>query len=205
MFATAKNEKKYAPSKDMLVFGIDEVGRGPLAGPITVAGVILGGSINWERYNISDSKQCTKKKRDTLSPIITKNAQFFSIMCVSVEYINTYGIVAAFKKGIEHVVKKLYSTLGNKNIVVLIDGSPIQCALPYTYRCVVKGDETCISIAAASIIAKVHRDKYMKKIHVSYPGYHWNTNKGYGTKAHREAITSLGITPHHRVQFIHTR
>lgn len=203
-FATFEPEKKFAFSQIGRILGIDEVGRGPIAGPLTVAGVVLGNQFDWMLLGICDSKLCTKKQLQTLSVQIKENAVKSTFCHVSVERINKHGIVNAFKFGVETVVTNILKSVPNMFEHVLIDGTSYTFKIQKPYSCIPKGDLRCISIAAASIIAKVERDAYMDTVSKNYPLYEWKKNKGYGTKTHKEAIKSFGITRYHRLQFTRT-
>jgi ribonuclease HII len=173
--------------------GVDEAGRGPWAGPVVAAAVVL----NSESVlaGINDSKQLTPAKRDALYDTIRETAQV-GVGIVSVDEIDKLNILqATFLAMIQAV-----GELGISPHTVLVDGK-ICPKLPHRTIAVVGGDGKCPSIAAASIIAKVTRDRIMVELGASFPGYGWSANKGYGTREHAEAIAELGITPHHRRSF----
>jgi ribonuclease HII len=198
-------------SKNTYVIGIDEVGRGCLAGPVHVGGVCFGmPSTPLQKdlllLKINDSKQCTKMKRTALSPTIKEKAVAWSIHSSPVEEINTKGIVYAIEHAAFNVVTDIMAGLpASSSVIVFTDTLPVK-ALKSIKNCpqepIHKGDCTSISIAAASIIAKVERDSIMDTFHTQFPVYDWDTNKGYATKAHREAIRMHGATPLHRSLFL---
>ncbi len=176
------------------VCGVDEVGRGPWAGPVTAAAVIL------DPANIpaglNDSKKLTMARREALFAKIMASADV-SVASASVQEIDRINILQATFLAMRCAI----AGLGAKPHFALIDGNKIPPDLPCQARAVVKGDSHSLSIAAASIIAKVTRDRLMCELAAAYPGYGWETNMGYGTKAHQEGLARLGITPHHRVSF----
>lgn len=179
-----------------MVAGVDEVGRGPLAGPVVAAAVIL--NPNAMPDGLDDSKKLTAKKRAVLYDHIIHKAVAWSVAEVSVQEIDQLNILQAALKAMRLSVNDLSVAPD----AILVDGNmdpQFNPAVPT--RTVVKGDARSLSIAAASIIAKVYRDRLMQKLDRDYPGYGWDTNAGYGSKAHRNAIIALGITPHHRRSF----
>lgn len=180
------------------VCGIDEVGRGPLAGPVVTACAYIPieklGHPVWKAVN--DSKKLSPAKRDYLFEII-KDQCVFGLAEASAEEIDALNIHHATLLA----MKRAYESIAAQNVTLaLIDGK-FAPALPCKTQTVVKGDATSLSIAAASIIAKVTRDRYMLKLHEEFPHYGWNTNAGYGTATHMDGIARHGITPHHRKSF----
>lgn len=177
-----------------VIAGVDEVGRGPLAGPVTAAAVIL------DPLNIpdgmNDSKKLSAKKREGLFDQIMATAQV-SIVHVSVEEIDEINILQASLVGMVRAV----DGLGQRPDHVLIDGNKIPKGLTIPATAVVKGDAKSLSIAAASIVAKITRDHLMHELANQFPGYGWEKNAGYPTKIHQEALVKLGVTPHHRRSF----
>lgn len=175
------------------IAGVDEVGRGPWAGPVTACAVIL------DPQNIptglNDSKKLTAKQREFLYPQIMETA-LVSICHVEVDEIDAINILQATFRAMERAVAQL-----PKPDHILIDGNKIPPNLPAPATCVIKGDSKSVSIAAASIVAKVTRDKLMLDLSKSCPGYGWETNAGYGTKMHQLGLQNLGVTPHHRRSF----
>ena len=173
--------------------GVDEAGRGPLAGPVFAAAVVLPCDVIID--GINDSKKLSEKKREKLYDEICEKALSYSIASVDEKEIDEINILQATFKAMRNAV----AGLSIKPDYVLIDGnkSPgIEC------ETVVKGDSKSMSIAAASILAKVSRDRYIVKLSEKYPGYGFEKHKGYGTKAHYDAIEKLGICPIHRKTFL---
>jgi ribonuclease HII len=176
----------------LFVVGVDEVGRGPLAGPVTACAVRL----NPERIppGLADSKQLTATRRETLCAQIMAQAQV-SIAHASVEEIDTLNILRASHLAMERAVAALTADHA------LIDGNLIPRGLACRATALVKGDARCLSIAAASIVAKVTRDRIMVDLAQQHPGYGWEANAGYPTKSHLQALQTLGVTPWHRRSF----
>jgi ribonuclease HII len=175
--------------------GCDEAGRGPLAGPVFAAAVILPKDFHHPLLN--DSKKMTEKARETLRPIIEKEATAWAVEMVSAEEIDTINILNASITGMQRAVRRLEV----KPEYLLIDGNRFKPFDVYEYQCVVKGDAKFASIAAASVLAKTYRDEYMRKLAQEYPQYGWDRNMGYPTKEHIAAIIEHGYTPHHRKSF----
>ena len=180
---------------DLIEAGCDEAGRGPLAGPVFAAAVILPKDFYHPLLN--DSKKMTEKAREELRPIIEREAIAWAVEEVSAAEIDTINILNASITGMQRAVRKL----GVKPEFLLIDGNRFKPFDDYKYQCVVKGDATYASIAAASVLAKTYRDEYMRKLAQEYPQYGWERNMGYPTKEHVEAIIKHGYTPHHRKSF----
>jgi ribonuclease HII len=180
---------------DLVEAGCDEAGRGPLAGPVFAAAVILPKDFYHPLLN--DSKKMTEKAREELRPIIEREAVAWAVEEVSAAEIDTINILNASITGMQRAVRKL----GVKPEFLLIDGNRFKPFDDYKYQCVVKGDATYASIAAASVLAKTYRDEYMRKLAQEYPQYGWERNMGYPTKEHVEAIIKHGYTPHHRKSF----
>jgi ribonuclease HII len=178
----------------LCVAGVDEVGRGPLAGPVTAAAVIL----NPARIpaGLNDSKKLTPARREALAREIHATAQV-SIAYASVEEIDALNILRASHLAMTRAIAGLSTPPDH----LLIDGNQLPRALPCAAETIVKGDARSFSIAAASIVAKVARDQLMVILAQQHPGYGWETNAGYGTAAHLEALLNLGVTPHHRRSF----
>jgi ribonuclease HII len=194
---TNEFENIYWP-KGMSVLGIDEAGRGPLAGPLTVAGVIF--PIGYENPAIYDSKTLSEKKREELFEIIREDAEWFEILIVSEKEIDTYDIYHADQMAMARIADEAPAE------VVITDAMPVELENQNkTVHHPVKGDQKSINVAAASILAKVTRDRMMKEYDKLYPGYGFAANKGYGTRQHMEAIQKLGITPIHRRSFAPVR
>lgn len=180
---------------DLIEAGCDEVGRGCLAGPVVAAAVILPKSYSHELLN--DSKQLSKEDREQLQVEIKRDAIAWAIAEVDNEEIDRINILKASFKAMHLALNKL----SRKPDLLLIDGNRFQPYEDLKFECVIKGDATYMSIAAASILAKTYRDDLMARMAGQYPGYGWETNVGYPTEEHREGIRSLGITPLHRKSF----
>lgn len=188
-------EKECADQGFKFVCGVDEAGRGPLAGPVCAAAVIL------KPYDIiegvDDSKKLSEKKRECLYDIIKKRAISYAVSFAKVEEIEKVNILNATHLAMKRAVDKL----NIKPDMVLVDGN----SLPYfgiSSRAVIKGDSLSESIACASILAKVSRDRYMKEISKEYPVYEFERHKGYGTKLHIEKLKEFGMSPIHRKSFL---
>lgn len=177
-----------------VIAGVDEVGRGPLAGPVTAAAVILDPARIPEGLN--DSKKLSAKKRQALYALIEGVAQV-SIAHASVEEIDRLNILRASHLAMERAV----AGLPVRPNLALIDGNMIPRGLTIPARAIVKGDGVSVSIAAASIMAKICRDYVMWDLAQHYPGYGWETNAGYPSKSHKQALQNLGVTAHHRRSF----
>jgi len=176
------------------IAGVDEVGRGPLSGPVTAAAVIL--DPNAIPTGLRDSKKLSAARRDGLYDAITKTSQW-SVGMATVAEIDSINILQATFLA----MRRALAGLAVKPDYTLIDGNRLPPDLPCPALTLIKGDDLCLSIAAASIIAKVTRDRLMAKLAVEFPGYGWENNAGYGTKQHMEALQTLGVTPHHRRSF----
>ncbi|MBD1166199.1 ribonuclease HII [Pelagibacterales bacterium SAG-MED07] len=177
-----------------MIAGVDEVGRGSLIGPVYAAAVILNKSIN--KKLLKDSKSLTKSKREILSKYIKKNSTW-AIGKASVREIEKINILQASLLAMKRAIKKLKK----KPILVLIDGNKLPEIKNYKLRSIIKGDQKIPSISAASIIAKVTRDKMIANLGKKFKGYYLDQNFGYGTKQHLRAIKNLGITSQHRKTF----
>lgn len=178
-----------------LICGVDEAGRGPLAGPVYAAAVILPRDAVIEGLN--DSKKLTEKKRDALFDVIAERALTYGIASASVEEIEELNILNATFLAMNRAIGKLDPAPQ----LALIDGNR-NTGIAKPSRCVVKGDSRCADIAAASILAKVSRDRYMLTLADKYPQYHFEQHKGYGTKLHYEALREYGPSPEHRPSFL---
>lgn len=185
-------ENKYYQAGYDYIIGLDEAGRGPMAGELVVAGVIFPKGYFDERIN--DSKQLSSKKREFLYNLIIENALFYNIEIISVEDVDRLNVYQASKKGMEKCVE----VLKQENMFALTDAMPINYQ---DHLAIVKGDAKSISIAAASILAKVTRDRLMVNHALQYPQYGFEKHKGYVTKAHKEALEKFGPCPIHRKSF----
>ncbi len=178
-----------------LLCGVDEAGRGPLAGPVCAAAVIL--PQNCEIPGLNDSKKLTEKKREALFDVICASAVSYGIAFATVEEIEEYNILGATFMAMNRAIAMLDSVPE----LALIDGNR-NTGIQIPSRCVIGGDGKCADIAAASVLAKVTRDRYMLQMAELYPQYGFEKHKGYGTKAHYEAIRAYGPSPIHRPSFL---
>ncbi|NTU72635.1 ribonuclease HII [Candidatus Roizmanbacteria bacterium] len=191
-----------------LVIGVDEVGRGALAGPVHVGAVAFhihlsdNDITNILSLGIADSKLLQPKTREKLDPLIKQTSLTYSVQSADVETINKFGIVNAVEKAAYAAVRTILETLKPTNPIALVDGFIMKKLNGIIeQQAIIKGDQKSISIAAASIIAKVERDALMSSLEdENY--YEWAVNKGYGTKIHREGIKKYGVHPLHRTLFI---
>lgn len=178
-----------------IIAGVDEAGRGPLAGDVYAAAVILPKGLIIEGLN--DSKKISEKKRDILYDVIKEKAVAWAVATASVDEIDEYNI----RNATYMAMNRALSDLKTKIDYVLVDGDCIKdCKYPYS--CVVKGDSKSASISAASILAKVTRDRYMLQLAEKYPRYQFEKHKGYGTALHIEMLKKYGVSPVHRKTFI---
>lgn len=186
-------EAKYRSEGFQLIAGIDEVGRGPLAGPVVAAAVIL--PEDFYLPGIDDSKKLSEHKRVEYAAIIRKEAIAIGVSFIEPDVIDSINIYEATKKA----MKAAIASLQVRPDFLLIDAMKLET--PYPYESIIKGDAKSVSIAAASIVAKVERDQFMKQLSSQYPAYGFSQNMGYGTKEHLEALQKYGIIPHHRKSF----
>ena len=177
-----------------ILAGVDEVGRGSLIGPVYAAAVILNKSIN--KKFLKDSKSLTKNKREELNKYIKENSTW-AIGQASTKEIEKINILHASLLAMKRAILKL----NKKPSLVLIDGNKLPDLKNYKLKYVIKGDQKIPSISAASIVAKVSRDRFIAKLSKQFNSYGWDTNSGYGTKEHLKAIKKFGITKHHRRTF----
>jgi ribonuclease HII len=189
--------------------GCDEAGRGPLAGSVFAAAVVLDPKLIQDTQHqewlemLNDSKQLTEKQRQALRPKIEQYATTWAVVEVTPEEIDQINILNASIIGMQRALDKLNVTPEH----IIVDGNKWKPYIPQGQvmeipaQTVVKGDGKFLSIAAASVLAKTYRDEYMLRLHEQFPQYHWDTNMGYPTKAHYEAIKQYGITPYHRKSF----
>jgi ribonuclease HII len=176
--------------------GLDEVGRGCLAGPVVSAAVILPKDFDFPI--VKDSKKLSEKKRKEAFELIKEKALAYSISFVPPQTIDKINILQATMESMHNCL----DTIGMDYEHILVDGNYFTQYKDKIHTCVIKGDNTYYSIAAASILAKVSRDEYMKELHKQFPQYKWDGNKGYGSSEHIEVIKNLGITEHHRKSFL---
>jgi len=182
-------------TKGVLEAGCDEAGRGCLAGPVFAAAVILPPRFSHPLLN--DSKQLTHEERNELRPIIEKKALAWAVGMCTHEEIDCINILKASFKAMHLAIDQL--TIRPE--LLLIDGNRFSPYFGITHQCIIKGDATYMSIAAASILAKTHRDEFMMTLHRQYPHYGWDNNKGYGTIHHRRQMMQHGSSPYHRKTF----
>lgn len=176
------------------IAGVDEAGRGPLAGPVVAAAVMFAGSP--QLPGIRDSKKMTAKGRDEAFVIIQREALSTGVGVVSREYIDKFNILKASLEAMSRAVK----ALDPQPEILLVDGiHPVPITI--TQKCLIKGDQICRSISAASVLAKVYRDRIMHSYHKMYPAYGFDKNKGYGTRQHLAALKQYGPCPVHRLTF----
>lgn len=180
---------------DGLEAGCDEAGRGCLAGPVYAAAVILPKDFCHPLLN--DSKQLSARQREQLRPIIEQEALAWGVCAISPQEIDSINILKASIKGMHGALDQLKIRPHR----ILVDGNRFYKYGDIPHTCVVKGDATYASIAAASVLAKTYRDEYMLKIAAEYPQYGWDRNMAYPTREHRAAIEKYGITPHHRLSY----
>ena len=178
------------------VCGVDEAGRGPLAGPVCAAAVIL--PIDTEIKGLNDSKKLSEKRREELFPIIKEKAIAYSIAFASVEEIEEHNILNATYLAMNRAIEGLKVPAD----FALIDGNRVPTGIKIPCQTVVKGDSKSMSVAAASILAKVTRDRLMLEIDEEYPQYNFKKHKGYGTKEHTDLILKHGVSPVHRPSFL---
>lgn len=180
---------------DLIEAGCDEAGRGCLAGPVFAAAVILPRNFYLESLN--DSKQLTHEERNILRPIIEKEALAWAVAAVDHEEIDQINILNASFLAMHRAIEKLMIIPQH----LIIDGNRFKAYPAIPHCCIVKGDGKYLNIAAASILAKTHRDEYMTNLHADYPQYNWKQNKGYPTIEHRKKIVEIGLSPFHRKTF----
>ncbi|NND15632.1 MAG: ribonuclease HII [Eudoraea sp.] len=175
--------------------GTDEAGRGCLAGPVTAAAVIL--PPDYSNPILNDSKQLSHSQRDQLAEEIKRIALCYAVADIDPETIDEINILKASILGMHKALDQLEQTPS----LILVDGNKFYSYKKIRHQCMIKGDARFMSIAAASILAKTHRDTYMAKLHEQYPVYNWKQNKGYPTVEHRKAIALYGPTEYHRKSF----
>ncbi|MBQ4646592.1 MAG: ribonuclease HII [Candidatus Gastranaerophilales bacterium] len=194
-------EEKKASNSNFII-GTDEAGRGPAAGGVWAAAVCFRENIDEKLFEtLNDSKKLTPKKREVLYEPIKENS-YWAIKAVTVEKIEEINILNASLLAMKYAVESVKEQINSSNILTLVDGNKLIKNFSYPQKFIIKGDGTSASIAAASILAKVSRDKYMDKIHEEFPQYDWIKNKGYLTKTHIEAIQNFGTTKYHRLSFL---
>ena len=185
--------KSYNTQK--IICGCDEAGRGCLAGPVFAAAVILPKKFKHSLLN--DSKKLNKKSRNILREIIEKEALYWSVSKVSERQIEKHNILNSSIQAMHLSIKKIQTDID----LIIVDGNKFKKYKKIPHKCIIKGDQKYNSIAAASILAKTHRDDFMMSLHLKLPEYKWHENKGYPTKKHKEAIKQFGISSFHRKTF----
>jgi len=187
-----------------IIVGTDEAGRGPAAGGVYVSAVyfneVTEGLIA-DLTILNDSKKLTAKKRDSIYDVI-KNNTINEIICVEVEEIEKINILNASLKGMKLACESVLSKIGTENTLTLVDGNKLIKDYIYPQEFVIKGDSKSASIAGASILAKVTRDRYMERLHEEFPMYNWQKNAGYLTAEHLAAIDKFGLCKYHRPSFL---
>ena len=182
------------------ICGIDEAGRGPLAGPVSVGAVVMkpDSKLEW----VNDSKKVTEKRREILYDRIIEDSLAWSVQLIDQKEIDEINILEATKKGLHLALEDIINQLKQKPEIILVDALREIDTFNIPYQSIIKGDATCYAISCASILAKVTRDRVMKEWDEIYPMYGFEKNKGYGTAAHIQAIKEFGPCPLHRKSFI---
>ena len=181
--------------QDKIEAGCDEAGRGCLAGPVFAAAVILPDNFSNELLN--DSKQLSEKQRAGLRPVIEREALAWAVASVDNHEIDKINILNASILAMHRALDQLKVRPGH----IIVDGNRFKKYRDIPHLCIVKGDGKYMSIAAASVLAKTHRDEYMENLHALFPVYNWKKNKGYQTQEHRKGIEQAGVTEFHRISF----
>jgi ribonuclease HII len=196
-----KHERFYLKQGIRLIAGVDEAGRGPLAGPVVASAVILplGARLPRNCFGVDDSKKLSPQEREDLFGSISQTALCIGTGICTHQEIDRINILQATMQAMTDAVTQIQQTLTPE--FLLIDGNYFKTSLSYPFKTIVDGDAYSPSIAAASIIAKVTRDRIMQELHWQYPEYNFFNNKGYATKEHRDAIKQFGQSPVHRKSF----
>ncbi|MFN0097360.1 MAG: ribonuclease HII [Gemmatimonadaceae bacterium] len=192
-------ERSFRDAGAKAIAGVDEVGRGPLAGPVVVCAVVMPFGRR-AIAGVDDSKKLSALDRERLAALIRVNALALAVTAAPVAEIARYNIYQATARAMGRALDRLAATLGAEPDEILVDGNPIK-TLGRRHHAIVKGDRRCYSIACASIVAKVVRDRLMTKLHARHEVYGWASNAGYGTPAHIDGLRREGLTAHHRVSF----
>jgi ribonuclease HII len=196
-----KNERRLYKEGVRIICGVDEAGRGPLAGPVVAAAVVLPVTPPLPRdcYNLNDSKKLLPDVREELFDVIQSVALAYGIGIVSHEEIDRINILQATMRAMTIAVREVEKKLAPE--MLFVDGNYSRTELPYRYECIIDGDAISPSIAAASILAKVTRDRIMREFDTVYPHYGFARHKGYATREHRKMIDEFGFSPIHRITF----
>lgn len=181
------------------IIGCDEAGRGCLAGPVFAAAVVLPEGFSHPLLN--DSKKLTAAQRDTIRPIIEEKALAWAVASVSAEEIDRINILNASIEAMHRAIRQLPEEFVRENSLILVDGNRFKPYGKIPFRTIVKGDAKVKAISAASILAKTHKDEYLRLLAKEFPQYGWERNAGYPTREHREAIRKFGPCPHHRMSY----
>lgn len=201
---TSENLFEFDKNFNQSVIGTDEAGRGPAAGGVYAAAVyfdkVTDGLIK-DLEILNDSKKLSAKKRESIYDVI-KNNTINSIICVEVQEIERINILNSSLKGMKLACEEVIQKAGLKNVITLVDGNKLIKEYSYPQNFVIKGDSQSASIAAASILAKVTRDRYMENLHEEFPMYNWKKNAGYLTAEHLNAIDKYGLCKYHRPSFL---
>lgn len=201
---TSQKLFEFDSEQGALIIGTDEAGRGPAAGGVFASAVYFrekSEKIIQELSILNDSKQLSKKKRESIYDLI-KAGTINSTVCIEVEEIERINILNSSLKAMKLACEAVIAELNQQSVLVLVDGNKLIKEFNFPQKFVIKGDSKSASIAAASILAKVTRDRYMDDLDKEYPQYGWAKNAGYLTKAHIEAIDKYGLSPYHRPSFL---
>lgn len=201
---SSKTRFDFDKQYNKFIIGTDEAGRGPGAGGVFASAVYfdkLDNNLIEKLSILNDSKQLTAKKREYLYDIV-KNETINSTICIEVEEIERYNILNCSLKAMKLACEEVIKKIEKEDVLVLVDGNKLIRNFSYPQEFIIKGDSKSASISAASILAKVSRDRYMEKLDEEFPQYQWKQNAGYLTKAHLEAIDKYGITKYHRKSFL---
>lgn len=201
---SSKTRFDFDKQYNKFIIGTDEAGRGPGAGGVFASAVYfdkLDNNLIEKLAILNDSKQLTTKKREYLYDIV-KNETINSTICIEVEEIEQYNILNCSLKAMKLACEEVIKKIGEENILILVDGNKLIRNFTYPQEYIIKGDSKSASISAASILAKVSRDRYMAKLDEEFPEYQWSKNAGYLTKSHLDAIDKYGLTKYHRKSFL---
>lgn len=200
----SKSLFKFDTTFDTTIIGTDEAGRGPVAGGVFASAVYfpkINNKILDKLSMLNDSKKLSAKKREYLYDFVL-NETINKTICIEVEDIEKYNILACSLKAMKLACESVIKEIKKENLLVLVDGNKLIRDFSYPQKFIIKGDSKSASIAAASILAKVTRDRYMQKLDEEFPEYNWKQNAGYLTKQHLDAIDKFGLTKYHRKSFL---